>query len=328
VRRRLAARRVGAECGVFLAVAIAGALMPFAGARGDSPSTFGWWTSANPGAPTEPVPTIVPVPAGTGAAGTRAAGTPSDIPAGGFEVAKLSQYSSYAAIGYYAYGATVGNVVLDLDTKAANVPNSTVQACPLTGAGTFGAADGAPSSQGPAFSCSTSVPGVEDASAGTVSFAAAPLVTNDYLGIAIVAVGTSRMVFEPPGQSTVQALPSPSTGPALTQPTPPASDTPPVATAIQPSVALGPPTAVQPGPAPSPATPTSNLATSPPAPSRTPATGQQLPATAVALAVTTPSDTIGIGSSVIGVLLVLCGSTVVVARNRRNQRAEGEHRSG
>jgi hypothetical protein len=293
-----------------LAVTVAIALViPAGSARADTPSAVGWWTSENPGAPSEPVP-VVSVPDGGGPAGL-----PSDVPKGGFEVANdSSSVVSYAAIGYYAYGSSVTRVVLHLAPGATDLPNSQVEACPLTGTGAFTSAFGAPLSQGPAYNCSTPVPGVENSTAGTVTFAGGKFVNNSYLSIAIVGVGTTRLVFNPPDGATIQTAAASVTSPVATLPptappqphtTAPAVAAPPAITPAVTGSALQASTAAQPS------TAAPNLA------NPQSATARATPPPSALLAVSEPSDTIKAGSAAIGALLVLVAALVVISRNRR-----------
>src|SRR4051794_39080068 len=180
-----------------LAVGATGFLVMSGSVGADPPSFAGWWTSTNPGVTLVPIPTVVPPGGGP-------YGTPSDVPPGGFEVANVPGDTSVAAIGYTANGATVTQVVLQQTPNAATVPGSQVQACLLTGSGIFTPASGAPLSPAPAYDCSMSAPGTADPSAGTITFRVSQSVHDDSLGIAIVAVGTSRIVFNPPDQNTVR----------------------------------------------------------------------------------------------------------------------------
>lgn len=293
--------RLSRQAAAFVAIGILSLLIPSAEARADSPTTFGWWTSENPGLSIQPVPTVVPGGGGPD-------GLPSDIPDGGFEVANLSGDSSYAAFDYSTDGATVQSIVLTLAPHAASLPNSQVEACPLTGSGRFSPATGAPLADGPAYSCTSTVPGVEDASAGTVSFAVDNLVQDGVLAIAIVAVGTSREVFDAPGQSTV-LVSSPSSS-APVGGTAAGSDSgqfPESFPSLVAGSALGLYAMGQ-------AVAQSHT------PSTSPHTTPQTPvvrSTQSMVAVTTSANTIRAGSATVGALLVLLAAIVIVSRNRQ-----------
>jgi hypothetical protein len=293
---------------------LAGGICIWAGtAAADNPSIFGWWTSTNPGVsgdvPGGPIPTLVP--------SGGSSGLPSDVPPGGFEVSNLPGDSSYAAIGYFTYGANVSQVVLDIDTQGANIPNSQFEACPLTGGATFSSANGAPLSQGPPYDCSGSVvPGIENPAGTAVAFNVAPLVTGEYLGIAIVAVGQSREVFEAPGQDTVQILPPPAAvGSSTTESTSVAprtsyQGTPPVGSTIPAQ--------------PNQQTPSQPHEQTPSQPQeQNPANPQQLaPAPVIPVspefqAATLRSSSLGIGSVVVGAVLILFGALIVMTMNDR-----------
>jgi hypothetical protein len=292
-----------ARATVFLFVVAATVIGPGVAATADNPTVFGWWTTSNPNVPSEPIPTLVPSAPPTT--------VQPDIPHSGFEVAQLSAgYTSYAAIGYFASQATVQSVVLKLTPNAADLPNSTVEACQLSSTSPFTPADAGPVSSGPAYDCSNPVPGVEDSTAGTVTFAAGNLVRDGYLGIAIVAAGPGRMVFNAPGGSTVQTRSSPAESgpPSETPPTPlnltqtPAAQVP---SAVVP--AQGEPVGVEPSvAAASPnlaATPTSSSAPAP-RPTRL-------------IAVSGPGTTTGVGSAPIGVALFVIAVVAITVRARR-----------
>lgn len=293
---------------------------PFLGGAGaDSPSIAGWWTSANPGLPALPVSSPIP--------GGGPGGLPSDVPAGGLEVSSAAGQSSYAAVGYYdVSGAQVGAIVLTIDSKAVNTPNSAVKACRLTGAGTFSPAEGDPASQGPAYDCSTSVAGKADPASGTVSFAVGDWVRNGYLGVAIVADGPGRTVFDAPGDSAITLAGD--TGTAAVGASPQAG-------AVAPVAAPGTPPGYTAAPAGAPSLPSAasppsaapvaagtdhspQLAAPTPPAART-ATATSLPAT---LAATEHPYTVGIGGALVGALLIVAGAAWVAVRGRRPVLAE------
>ena len=208
---------VRALIGLCLAGALA-VMVPCQGARAQTPTAVGWWTTENPGLGTEPVPLVSPPPQG----GPN--GLPSDVPPGGFEVANTQGVFSYAAIAYEGPGRTVSHVVVKLAPGAVNLVGSKVEACALTGDGSFAPAHGAPAAQGPAYSCSSAVAGTEDAAAGTVTFDAGRFSRDGYVAFAIVGLAGTRMVFSPPDGSTVQlaplVAPLPETQPPLSAPVP------------------------------------------------------------------------------------------------------------
>jgi hypothetical protein len=282
-------------------------------AAADSPAVFGWWTTENPGLPSEPIPTLVPTQPND------LSGDPNpDIPSGGFEVTDIGSDTSYAAIGYSTYGSEVSSVTLKLASSSADIPNSTVEACPLTGSGYFSPDQAAPVSQGPPYSCALSIQGVEDSSKEVVTFQVSKFVHNGYLGIAIVASGSGRLVFDAPDSSTIQAQPPPtsssstSTGTTVAQPP---SGTPSGAApteAPSASAASIPTTGVP--------TTTSNAVS--PAFAVTPTTlrprGTSAPSALVA--VSTANPTIGIGDAAIGAALVVLVAVGVSRQNHRRIR--------
>jgi hypothetical protein len=286
-------RRWPALAVVTLLAAAVPVLAPGA-ARADRPTAFGWWTSTNPGVPSAPVPGLVP-----------ASTTAPDIPPGGFEVANVPGDTSYAAI-YYTSSETVTQVVLSLAGSAANAPNSTVQACPLTGAGVFEPAAGGTIGDAPPYDCSHPIAGTEDASAGTFSFPVASLAQGGTLAVAVVAGGTGRLVFNAPDASTVHVTPAFSESSGL-----PASNS-------SPSTSIGAPAAGTP-PVPS----DGASAASPAAPAVAPvvapsqAAGQQR----TLAAVTQPSGTTGAGGAVVGFVLVVLAAVAVLRRGRMLARA-------
>ena len=291
MRRRSKLRTLGQAAAALALIGVT--MLIVSGPSGAAPPTFaGWWTSTNPGVTLVPVPAAVPPGGGP-------YGTPSDVPPGGFEVANVPGDTSIAAIGYATEGATVTQVVLQQTPNSATVPGSQVQACILTGTGIFTPASAAPISQAPPYDCNHPVPGVVDPSAGSVSFPVSQLVHDDYLGIAIVAVGTSRMVFNAPDQNTVRI-----------QAASPSSDLSGFdagAFAAGSSTSSAPDTFAAPA---SSATAPQDLAapTSPAAnaaPEAAPAPAQAPVAGATLVAVTQPTHTIGIGSAAVGALLVL-----------------------
>jgi hypothetical protein len=285
----------------------------------DSPSIAGWWTTANPGLPSSPLGS--PMPSGG------PDGLPSDVPAGGLEVSSLAGQTSYAAIGYYDIsGAPVQSVVLTVDSSAANLPNSPLKACPLTGSGTFAPAEGGPSSGGPHYDCTTSVPAEADPGSGTISFAVGGWVVNGYLGVAVVAAGTGRTVFDPPGVSTIhlagggaETVTVPDT--SFSQVTAPAGGSAmPGAAAV---VAVPPSNvAVANGPD----TGSPRLAERPPPASLVPADRRSVrPMTLVA---TEHLYSVGLGSSLVGGMLILAGAVCVVlwgrAKSPSRREADGD----
>lgn len=315
-RRRLL-RQGAASASLIAALLVANA--PSVGA--DAPTYDGWWTSANPGVSNSSVPTFVPSGGGPG-------GSPSDVPPGGLEVSSLPGDDSMAAIGYFSQGSAVTKVVLHQTSDSATVPGSQVEACPLTGTGFFTPAHGAPAAQEPKYSCNTHVAGVVDASAGTVSFSVGSYVHNNYLGIAIVAVGTSRMVFDAPGKDAIALAPAPAapgTQPGAA-PAPAGGPASGPAAASSGAVAAGRPASgyVSAGPSPAggssnagPASAATGQAASPPASlgpaSPRPAAGSS----GQSVLVTDPINTVGTGSAVVGFLLIFAGAVLVSRRNRR-----------
>lgn len=282
---------------------IAVVVLPAAPVRGDPPSAVGWWTSENPGLPAEPVPSLVP-------SGGPVSALPSDIPPGGFEVANVGTVQSYAAISYDAYGGyQATKVILKIHQSAANLPKSQVQLCPLTGSGSFPDAHGEPLALGPPYDCTTAVPAVADASGSTVSFAVQSLMRGSRLAVAVVAVGTSRLVFEPADDKTIVVAPG---SDSTAVPAPNAAD--------DTSAALPSPLA---GTAPV-ASPPPVVSSGPPAPIAAPAAASSpAPATAQParpaslVAVTSPAGTSGAGSAVVGAVILLFAAVSITVRNRR-----------
>jgi hypothetical protein len=279
-------------------VVATGILLPAATAGGDAPNDVGWWTSENPGQTAGPVPTLVPTGSPTGA--------PSDIPPGGLEVQEVGPAVSYAALSYDTNGATVQSLGFKLASGGHDLPNSKVQACPLTGSGQFSGTYGGPLGSGPAYDCSSAVVGVQDSS-GTVSFDTSRLVRGDRMAVAIVAAGDgTRLVFAPPDQSTVVVAPTaaaPAGGSAgaavATEVAPPAPGS------SAPLASLPPPAGGMAPVAP-------QAAASPPAA----AVGAAAP-TSDMTPVTEQSDVVPVGSAVFGCLLVVAGALATVVRNRK-----------
>lgn len=284
-------------------VAIAAVVVvPAASAGGDPPTGVGWWTSENAGLPTGLIPTLLPPSGGPVSA------APSDIPQGGFEVTKAGGVESYAALSYDAYsGVTPSKVVLAVHQAAANIPGSKLLACPLDGDGTFGDARGDPLSAGPTYNCDKGVPGVEDASAGTMSFDVGSLVHGNRLAVAIVGGEGSRVVFDPPGADTVVVAGGGDTAPASDLAIPltdssivdgAASDftVPDASFAATPDVAAPP---------------------APPTSPRRSAPAATAPERTELAAVTRPAASTGAGSAIVGALVVLLGAAAVTMRNRR-----------
>lgn len=297
------------------AIVFAGSVLLLATAHADEPTQFGWWTSQNQSLPSESIPTLVP---------NQPSGPPNtlapDIPSGGFEVANdTAAETSYAAISYYEYDVNVGSIVLTLAPNATDLPGSAVVACPLSSSNPFNPEAGGPTTDGPAYSCATSVPGVASADGKSITFAIAGLVQNNYLGIAIVAKqGTnSRMVFDPPGTSTVRLASSAnSTSTLPTTPVPDITgntDVLPSPSAIMATGSIpGDTTSVQTVNAGSP-----QIASTP-----STTTGSQ----AQLVAETTPSATVGIGGAGVGAALVALLILQTVIRNRRNASAADRER--
>lgn len=300
--------------------------MPLAQARADSPNLFGWWTSANQSTVSdEPIPTLVPNqnygyqdPA-------------NDIPAGGFEISNVGPDTAYAAITYATNGATVRSVVLQLAPNANDLPNSTVEACPLTSDKPFHPEQAGPSSDGPGYDCTTSVPGVAGSGGQSLSFAVGSLVKNGNLGIAIVAGAGSRTVFNPPDDSTVQVSEPDNSSLSLSDQGSLSSDQPATgsvsatgsaATAAPASTPSNSTNEAQPvASSPSAASPSSATPGQPPSSSAqsTGAVPQMASPTSPAqlVAVTTPTSTIGVGSATAGAGLVGLLAAVTIRRNRR-----------
>jgi hypothetical protein len=288
-------------------------VMPEVPASADPPALFGWWTTENPGLPQESIPTLVP------GQSSGIPGDPSpDIPSGGFEVTQIGADTSYAAIGYFTYGSSVSTVALKLAGSSANISDSKVEACQLTGNGSFTTEQAGPLSDGPAYSCTNSVQGVEDISKGIVTFQVGKFVENGYLGVAIVASGPGRLVFDAPDSSTIQ-----------TQPMSASSSTSPTSLSVDQSPSATPSGAV-PAQAAStgsistqtPTFPTTNQNAVSPVPAgssiaKTP-TRPSIPSTFVA--VSTPSPTIGIGNAAVGAVLVVVVALGVSAQSRRRIR--------
>lgn len=283
-------------------VAIAAVVVvPAASAGGDPPTGVGWWTSENAGLPTGLIPTLLPPSGGPVSA------APSDIPQGGFEVTKAGGVESYAALSYDAYsGVTPSKVVLAVHQPAANIPGSKLLACPLDGDGTFGDARGDPLSAGPTYDCDKGVPGIEDASAGTMSFEVGSLVRGSRLAVAIVGGEGSRVVFDPPGAGTV-VVAGGDTGPASDLAIPLTDSS--IVDGTAPDFTVpDEPFAATPDVAPPPAPPSSPHR---PAPAATAAERTEL------AAVTRPAASTGAGSAIVGALAVLLGAAAVTMRNRR-----------
>lgn len=310
--------RVAVRAGVLCSIMAAAVVIPAWPVAADSPASAGWWTRENPGLPVGPSE-VVPRAVSPGGG---PAGTPSDVPKGGLEVSSSPQgVVSYAAIGYYGNGRTVTALALTLAPGAVDLPNSRVEACPLDAPGVFTVEYGGPLAEGPGYDCGKAVYGVADPGNGTVTFAVGGLTVDGYLGVAILAVGNSRMVFSPPGPSSIEtetgAVPVGSGGVAAAPPLPsPASPVGTVAppTSVSPSgdggPSIGPMTMVPPVPAVQPPTPFATV----PRPSVAPASS--LPPV-VPVVVSVPPSTIKAGGAAFGTAFVLVLGLGVAVRVRR-----------
>jgi hypothetical protein len=315
---------VGSTSARILGRTVAVAAMAFVGlvlmsltAHADQPTQFGWWTTQNQNLPSEPIPTLIPNQP-TGPPNTLAA----DIPPGGFEVANDgAAETSYAAIAYYEYDVKVHSVVLKLAPNASDLPGSAVVACPLSSANSFKQEAGGPISDGPAYSCATAVPGVASADGTSISFAIGGLVQNNHLGIAIVAKqGTnSRMVFDPPGASTVGVAASPPSSFNSTT-TDATSNTAVPSTAGPPPAPVNVATTSVPGA-------TSFVQTgNGESPQITSSTSPIPTSEGKVVAESTPGATVGIGSAGAGTALVTLLIVQTMIRNRRNASAANRAR--
>jgi hypothetical protein len=288
-------------------------ISPASSAGADAVASYGWWTSANPGLVSGPIPTLVP----TG----NSDGVPSDVPPGGLEVEQLGGVVSYAAIAYDAPGGTaVLGLKLRIDQNAANVPGSKLQACPLRGDNGFADAQGDPIALGPPYDCAQSIPGVEAPDGTTVSFDVTRLAPSGHLGVAVVAAGTGRVVFDAPDQTTIiMSAAAPPEAPAPSDRNPTAS-VPPLSSAAPAPVNAPSPVQTLPVPSynppslspPAQATPANTVTASPTVPtvSATPAT----------VMITEPSGSTSAGSAIVGFALALVVSAGVVRGNRRASR--------
>jgi len=175
---------------LLLAIAAAWTLVAPA-ARGDegvTPEKQGWWTAT-----AAPAPALVPT-------GGAAAGTP-DVAKGQLYVSgSANNVVGVSALRYLLpHGAVAESLSLTTAPGTVTVPGTKVRACPLTGTRDFTAADGAPTSDAPAWDCSHAVPGELDPTGVAYRFAVAPFTQDDVLAIAIVPAGTAdRVVLAAP----------------------------------------------------------------------------------------------------------------------------------
>lgn len=286
-------------------------------ASADAPAAFGWWTTENPGAPQPQIP---------GQSGGIPGDPSPDIPAGGFEVTDVGADVSYAAIGYYTYGSTASSVILKLAPNAEDLPNSAVEACLLTGSGSFNADQAGPVSEAPPYSCVRPIQGVEDTNKRTVTFQVSALVHDGYLGMAIVVAGQGRLVFAAPDSSTVKAQPPPVAD--VTSPAPVGGESTPPAAAAAPSIS--PPAAPVSGPIESQASPSpvGGVGATTPVPASTPAPqGASSPSPSPTLvAVSTSNPRLGTGDAAVGAVLIVIAAIGVLVRSRRTIGAASDYR--
>lgn len=274
MKRVLRASMALAACCIGISIGF-GAPMPVAHA--DSPTLFGWWTSAN----------VSAVPATA----------PTDVPPGGFEVTQAGSVQAYAAIGHVTEAGEVRAILLDVAPGTASVPDTALVVCPLTSQAPFSPAQGRPLSEAPAYDCAKSaIPGVANANGTRISFAVSGLSRSGYLGVAIVVSGSGRQVFNRPADDSIQLTTDPAPAPTA-EPAPPVnppaliSEPPQLGVADSPGI--GSPVTVEPPPA---AEPAPQVAV----PSTSPAIVD-----AELVAITESPPTIGVGRTVIGAAIVL-----------------------
>ncbi|HEX4865671.1 MAG TPA: hypothetical protein VFV02_16500 [Acidimicrobiales bacterium] len=168
-------------------------------ARADTPSSQGWWTSANPGS--------------VGGVGAPAATpAPPDVPSNGLFIeggptssagAGNAGAIAYAALTYdLPAGATVGKLTLTVAPNSATTPSTTLELCALT-IQSFQSEEGGPMSDAPSYNCTNNVTAAQASNA--YQFNVSPLVSSGALSFAILPTSpTDRVVL---AQPDAQSLP-------------------------------------------------------------------------------------------------------------------------
>lgn len=168
-------------------------------ARADSPSSEGWWTSANPGS----------------VGGVGAPAPPSDVPSNGLLIeggpttssgAGDSGASAYAALSYdLPDGATVGKLTLTVAPNSATTPSATLELCPLT-TQSFQAEDGGPMSDAPSYSCARNTTAPQ--TSGSYQFDVSTIVSSGGFAVAILPTSPSdRVVLSQPDSKSLEVRP-------------------------------------------------------------------------------------------------------------------------
>lgn len=170
-----------------------------------APNQQGWWTSLNPGS----VPEVGALPSPT----------LPDVPAQGLLVeGPSSSPVAYAALVYYLpAGATASTLTLTTATNSASTPNTTLELCPLTNP-VLNPEQGGPSSDAPAYDCTTNVSAGEDSASTGYQFQVSTLVSDGSLAVAILPTGlTDRVVFNQPDANSLAVQSPPASSPSPTQ---------------------------------------------------------------------------------------------------------------
>lgn len=181
--------------GVLIVTAVSGSTR----AAADAPAAYGWWASPLAGA--------------------------LDVPEGGLLVAgSQDSPTSYAAVDVEATAGARVAITLRVAPSSATLPTSAVQACPLT-TPSFEPADGGDLGDAPPYDCVAAVPGVAAPDGTTVAFDLGVATREGGIAVAIVpATGVTRMVFDRPGDDSVQlTAPSPTPAQPVGDPTPSAT---------------------------------------------------------------------------------------------------------
>jgi hypothetical protein len=179
-------------------------------ARAAAPDLQGWWTAGVPIADS-------PVPA------------PPDVPADGLLVqgsADAASPTAYAALVFQLGTSTVvrGQLTLAVAAGSTSVPGSQLQLCPLTTT-LFSPEQGGAAADAPPYSCATHMTGTASPDGHSYAFAAAGLVVDGVLAVAVVPTApTDRVVFAHPGADALPAVVAAPTGsPGATEPSSPVS---------------------------------------------------------------------------------------------------------
>jgi hypothetical protein len=185
---------------VTASVLVAAATFVFgSAARADSPSSQGWWTSANPGnvggvgAPAAP-----PAPPDVPSNGLLVEGGPTSASGAGDTGA-----TAYAALVYdVPDGATVSNLTLAVAPNSASTPSTSLELCPLT-TQDFQPEEGGPMSDAPSYNCTNNVTAAQ--SSNSYQFNVSSLVASGTLAVAILPTSPpDRVVLSQPDTKSLQ----------------------------------------------------------------------------------------------------------------------------